>query len=680
MLGLMSPTFLRALTIGVLSPALLSPAAADEGMWLYNQFPKDAVQEKYNFAVSPAFLDNLRLASVRIPDGSASFVSAAGLLLTNQHLVAGCLAKLSSPGHDYRKDGFYAATQAAELKCDGLDASVLTSTEDVTAKVKAAAKENAPAAQALALRNAAIAKLEKECADKAGSEKTGARCSVVTLFSGGRYDLYQYKVYSDIRLVFAPEAELAQFGHERDAVTYLRYGLDVAFLRAYEGGKPASTPHYFKWSAEGVKPGDLIFTAGNPETTSRTITAAELKYLRDSVLPLMVTRLKPAIEQLATFSAQNDANRKAAEPALSALLNQYKFAAGRLIGLRDDRMVNRKTNFENKVKRAVEANPKLGVSATKVWDDIAMAYRMWQPFEKPYEILEGSPAPGSTLFQIARGLARDGSLDPALASAPVNDRVEIILLARYLEDIKALSDKGDKDAPAKALLNGKTPQQAAEAAVVGTTLKDPAERRKLAGNVAAVRASADPLLKMALLIDEPAKRLRKKHEDMIGSLEASAEDKIAGYRFKLFGADDPPDATGTPRVEFGVVQGYTDRAGTPAPFATSFGGLYYRTNNEGPYQVPQYWLDLKSVLNLETPLDFVSTCDIGGGDYGSAALNRAGELVGVTFDGNLESMPDTYLYSDEQARAVHVAVQGIAQALDQSYKATVLLTELGLSR
>lgn len=650
---------------------MVLPAGADEGMWLFNQFPKDAVQEKYNFAVTQEFLDNLRLASARIPGGSASFVSSAGLLLTDQHLISGCLAKLSTPGHDYRKQGFYASTQSAEVKCDGFEASVLTAMEDVTAKVKAAAKENAPAAQALELRNAASAKLEKECADK-----NNTRCSVVKLFSGGRYDLYQYKVYGDIRLVFAPEAELAQFGRERDAVTYLRYGLDVAFLRAYEGGKPASTPHYFKWTAEGVRQGDLIFAAGNPEVTSRTVTAAELKYLATSVLPLQVTRLKPVIEQLATFSAQNDANRQAAEPTLSALLNAYKSAAGRLIGLRDDRMVNRKTSFENKVKRAVENDPKLGANATKVWEDIAMAYRMWTPYEKPYEILEGSPASGSTVFRIARGLARDGSLDPALATAPVNDQVETILLTRYLEEIKAL---GDKDAPVKALLNGRTPQQAAEAAIMGTTLKDPAERRKLAGNLQAVRASADPLLKMALLIDDPARKLRKKHEDMIGSLEASAEDKIAGYRFRLFGAADPPDATGTPRVEFGVVQGYTDRAGVPAPFATSFGGLYFRTNNEGPYQVPQRWVNLKSTLNLETPLDFVSTCDIGGGDYGSAAVNHAGELVGVTFDGNLESMPDTYLYSDEQARAVHVAVQGIAQALEKAYKTTALLTELGLA-
>jgi hypothetical protein len=214
---------------------------------------------------------------------------------------------------------------------------------------------------------------------------------------------------------------------------------------------------------------------------------------------------------------------------------------------------------------------------------------------------------------------------------------------------------------------------------MGTTLKDPAARKKFTGGAAALKTSDDPLIKMALLIDTPAKNLRKKHEDMIGSLEASAEEKIAGYRFKLFGDSDYPDATGTPRVEYGVVKGYTDRAGVPAPPADSFGGLYYRTNNEGPYEIPRHWVDLKSALTLETPLDFVSTCDVGGGDYGSPVVNGSGELVGVTFDGNLESMPDTYLYSDEQARAVHVAVQGIAQALDKAYQATALLAELGIS-
>ena len=635
---------------------LVLPAYADEGLWPYNQFPAEAIKEKYMVEVTPAFIDNLRLASARIPGGSAAFVSPNGLLLTNQHLIAGCMPS--------RKDSFYAATQAAETKCSGLDASVLESSEDVTAKVKAAAKENAPAAQSLDLRNAAIARLEKECADK-----KGGRCTVVKLFAGGRYDLYAFKVYADIRLVFAPEAELAQFGHERDAVTYLRYGLDIAFLRAYENGKPAVTPHYLKWSAEGIKPGDLVFAAANPEPSSRAATSAELKFLRDSSLPLTISRLRPLIEQLATLSAQNEANRKAAESTLAALLMEYKLAAGRLIGLRDDRLVNRKTTFENKIKRAVENDAKLGANATKVWDDVSMAYREWAPYEKPYEILEGDPAPGSTLFKIARQLVRNGSLEPALQTSPApSDQIEIIALTRYFDEVRAL---GDKDAPVKALLSGKTPQQAAEAAVMGTSLKDPAARRKNA---------EDPLLKIAMLLEDPAKRMRKKHEDMIGSLEASAEGKIAGYRFRLFGAADYPDATGTPRVEFGVVEGYKDRAGIATPPLDSFGGLYYRANNEGPYQVPQRWVDLKPSLNLETPLDFVSTCDVGGGDYGSAVVNRAGELVGVTFDGNLESMPDTYLYTDEQARAVHVAVQGIMQALTRAYDARPLLVELGLGR
>ena len=639
-----------------LNLALVRPASADEGLWPYNQFPTDAVKEKYMVEVTPAFLDNLRLASARIPGGSAAFVSPNGLLITNQHLIANCLP---SP-----KDVFYASMQAAEIKCSSLDASVLESIEDVTSRIKSAAKENAPAAQAFELRNGAIAKIEQEC-----TEKKGGRCTVVKLFAGGRYDLYSYKVYSDVRLVFAPEADLAQFGHERDAVTYLRYGLDVAFLRAYENGKPALTPHYLKWSRQGVKAGDLVLAAANPEPSSRAATEAELKFLRDSELPLTISRLRPLIEQIATFSGQSDANRKAAEQALTALLMEYKLAAGRVIGLRDDRLVNRKTTFENKIKRAVENDPKLGANAIKVWDDVAVAYRQWAPFEKPYEMLEGAPAPGSTLFNIARQLVRNGSPEPALQAAPVlSDQVEIIALTRYFDELKSL---GDKDVPLKALLNGRTPQQAAEAVVKGTSLRDPAMRKK---------NMDDPLIKIAMLLDEPAKRIRKKHEDMIGSLEASAEDKIAGYRFRLFGAADYPDATGTPRVEFGAVEGYKDRAGIATPPLDSFGGLYYRTDNEGPYQVPQRWVDLKPSLSLEIPLDFVSTCDVGGGDYGSAVVNRAGELVGVTFDGNLESMPDAYLYTDEQARAVHVAVQGIVQALAKAYNATQLLAELGLSR
>jgi hypothetical protein len=581
------------------------PAAADEGLWPFNQFPKDAVQQKYKFEVTDEFRDNLRLASVQVGGGSGSFVSPNGLLLTNQHIVAACVPD--------GKAGFYAAAQADEVRCARMDAAVLVKVEDVTSQVRPAASDKS---DTLEQRNAAIARIEKSCA-----ASTHNRCSVVKLFSGGRYDLYQYKIWSDVRLVFAPEQDLAFFGRERDAITYLRYGMDAAFVRVYEDGKPAATPHYLAWSAEPLQEGDLVFASGNPGPTMRLATAAQLTFYRDTALPATLARLQPRIKELLAIPS--------AEPILNQYLNSYKVAAGKLIGLRDDRLVGRKTIFEKKIRRTVERDPKLGTEAGKVWDQVATAYKNWKPFEKQYQVLTDIPK----------------------ASSPANEAADIALVTQYLEELKQL---GEKMAPVKAALGGKTPKVAAEAYVKGGRIGD-----------------------LAKLLEGPAQKIRKKHDDMIGALETSATDKIAQYRFKLFGAAEYPDATGTPRVEFGVVKGYTDRAAVAMPYAATFGGLYYRKNDQGPYQVPQRWVDTKDALNQVTHLDFVSTCDIGGGDYGSATVNRSGKLVGVTFDGNLESLPDIYLYSDEQARAVHVSVQGIAEALEKVYKATALLRELG---
>ncbi len=561
-------------------PLFLICLLADEGMWPYNQFPKDKA------GVTTEFLDNLRLASVQIAGGSGSFVSPNGLILTNQHLVANCLG-------DRVKDGFY-----GELKCPGLSAKVLLSIEPGS----------------------------KSCVDE---------CSVVKLFSGGRYDVYRYKTYSDIRLVFAPEQQLAFFGRERDSITYLRYGLDIAFLRAYENGKPAETPHYLKFSADEVKDGDFVFAAGNPAPTARSTTAAQLTFYRDTALPLILSRLMPRMKVLPEG------------PVLTTLLSEYKIAAGKLIGLRDDRLVARKTIFEGKIRHAVESDPALGMAGGKVWDQVAVAYKNWAPFEKPYQILEGSPAPGSSLFRMARQKVRSETVDEGVA---VNERVEILMLTSYLDELQKL---GDKETPIKKILDGKTPQQAGEAFVKTRTVEN-----------------------LATLLEPAAKKIRKKHEDLIQSLETSALEKIAQYRFRLFGAAEYPDATSTPRAEFGTVKGYVDRAGVAVPYAATFSGLYYRVNDAGPYSVPKRWVDGRAALSVVTPLDFVSTCDIGGGDYGSPVVNRAGELVGVTFDGNLESLPDIYLYTSEGARAVHVAAQGILEALEKIYKAAELLREI----
>jgi hypothetical protein len=639
------------------------PLAADEGMWLFERFPKDAVQQKYGFEATSQFLDHLRLSSVRIGGGSGAFVSPRGLVLTNRHIVSGCVA---------RQDSFYAAAEAAETRCAGLEASVLVKIDDVTGQMKAAAQEGATPAKALEARNARIARIESECAAKSGST-----CTVVTLFSGGRYDLYQYRKYADVRLVFAPEYALAFFGRERDSMTYLRYGLDIAFLRVYENGKPAATPQYLKWSAGGAKDGELVFAAGNPATTVRATTAAQLTFYRDTALPVALARWGPRIQQLTAFEAKSENDRRVAQPVLTGFLESYKSAAGKLIGLRDDRLVSRKTIFDAKIRQAVENDPKLGKAGGQVWDQVAAAYKNWAPLEKPYQLLEASPAPGSDLFRIARELVRGEPAKDSGASigVTIHEGLETLLLTQYFEELKNL--KG-KEAPVKAILGGQTPEQAAGDLVKSTRLKSVAERRQLAANHAAVTGSEDGMIRLALLLDEPGRRLRKKHEDLIGSLETSAAEKIAQYRYLLFGDADYPDATSTPRVEFGTIKGYTDRAGTPQPYAATLGGLFYRRVNEAPYQAPQRWLDSQPMLSLVTPLDFVSTCDIGGGDYGSPTVNRAGELVGVIFDGNLESLPNTYLYVEEQARAVHVAVQGIAEALEKVYKATPLLQELGV--
>jgi hypothetical protein len=569
---LVNPPVVLSLLVALFMPV----SKADEGMWPFNQFPRDAVNQKYKLDVTAEFLDHLRLSSARISGsqgsaGSGGFVSSKGLILTNQHLVTGCL-------RDSINDGFYAADRNAERKCDGLEAAVLDSIEDVTAQVTGPVKGKDTVKElskdALSQRTAAIERIEKEC-----SAKNGGRCTVVKLFSGGRYDLYRYKIYSDLRLVFAPENELAFFGRQRDSITYLRYGLDAAFLRAYESGKPAVTPSFLKWSAEPVQDSDLVFASGDPVSTNRLATAAQLAFYRDTALPLALPRYATRIQLLTAFAAESEAHRKAAEPVLTELASAYKIAAGKLIGLRDDRMIARKTNFEGKVRRAAERDPKIGTEGGKVWDQVAAAYKSWTPFEKAYQVLEASPAPGSQLFRIARQLIRaqpaESGGNNATDNGAIDDSLETLMLTQYLEELRRL---GDKDAPTKELLGGKSPKEAADALVKSTKLKDPAERRRLAGNRDLARKSDDAMIRMALLIEEHAEHIRKKHDDLIGSLETSAAEKIAQYRFKLFGAAEYPDATGTPRVEFGVAKGYPDRAGVEMPFADTFSGLYYRAN------------------------------------------------------------------------------------------------------
>ncbi len=627
--------------------ALVSPALADDGLWLFNQFPKDQLKQKYNVDITDDFLENTRLSTVRIGSASGAFVSAHGIILTSRRAIAECAPKTA--------EVFLAAAQSDEKPCPGLDAAVLLSMEDVTRQVKEGEPPKIKPAEAIQRRAAAIARIEKDCA-----AKTGSVCTVVKLFSGERYDLYRYQRYTDLRLIFAAEPAIASFGGNPVELTYPRYSLDAAFLRAYENGKPADTPHFFKWSTDTIKDGDLVFAAGSPVSTARLATVSQLEFYRDSAIQIAVQRLATRIQSLATAAPKS--------AGLLTLGAEYKYTAGKLIGLKDEWLLARKANFEKKLRNAVEHDPKLGTEGGKVWDEVTAAYKSWTPFERQYQLLEKPAAQGSVLFQIARGIVRNDQT-AINTEAPIEDDVETAMLQRYLDELRNVR-QGDAEVNLKTILGNKNSKDVAADLVKNTKLKDRATRKNAGDD--------DPMVRFAKAVEEPAKRIAKHHADAIESLEASAAERIAQYRYKVFGAADYPDATGTLRLTFGFVRGYLDRAEGPVPFATTFGGLFHFAAKYDPYMVPSAWNDAKSSLGDVTPMDFASTADISAGANGAPVFNQHGELVGVTFDGNIESIAITYLYDDEKARAVHVAAQGLAESLEKVYKAAPLLRELGL--
>jgi hypothetical protein len=663
-------------------------ATADEGMWLFNRFPREQVKSRYGVEISQAVLDHLRLSSVRL-GASGSFVSPRGLILTNHHVASRCIQRVSSAEHNYMANGFYAAAEAEELKCPGSEANVLLSIEDVTAKVNAGIQAKAGSAEANEQRRAAMASIEKDCA-----ARSGRQCDVVTLHSGALYQLYEYKKYTDIRLVFAPEEALACFGGDPDNFTYPRFDLDIAFLRAYENGRPASTPNYLKWSKEGVKDGELVLVSGNPASTDRFITTAEWEYQRDTAYPQSLRSLEGFIKVMLAFGSQSPESKRVARDKVFSAQNSYKARAGEYKGLRDARLFAEKKAAEEKLRAAVEADPKWR-NAAQAWDEIAAAYREWAPYAERYALLE-SGGRYSDLFTIVRGVLRLAAekrkpngerlreyTDAALPSlelrlfsaAPISDTAEIAALSQqfaYMRD-----RLGSSDAVVQAVLGGRSPDEAAGDYVSASKLKDVAVRNRLAASLDEVMRSDDGMMRLARILDGPARELRKRHEDRLTAVVSSSGAKIAQARFVLRGTAEYPDATGTLRLSYGVVKGYRNEWGQWVPYAMDFGGLYSHATGEEPFKLPQRWLEARAALSLKTPLNFVSTADIIGGNSGSPTVNAKGEVIGIIFDSNIEALPNRFQYSETTARAVHVAGQGIIEALRKIYRAQRVLEELG---
>jgi hypothetical protein len=666
--------------------------AADDGIWLFNQFPRQTVKQKYGFDVTDQFLDRMRVGTVRFYGiASGSFVSPTGLLFTNHHVASECIQQLGSKEHDYMANGFSAKTEAEEQKCPDLEADVLLSMTDVTAGVREGVQPDAPAAEASRVRRANSARIEKDCA------ASGDRCEVVTLYSGEQYHLYRYKKYTDIRLVFAPETDVAAFGGDPDNFTYPRYCLDIVFFRAYEGGRPASTPDYLRWSKEGVKDGELIFVPGSPGSTGRLNTMAQLEFFRDTSYPLVWSQLGSLIKVLKAYSAKSAENQRVAADNLSTQQNSYKAYTGFLAGLRDPKLMAAKRREEKELRDAVAKDPKMNAAFGKAWDQLAAAYQECRDFYAPYLMLESFAGRGSDLFGIARQVSRlaeergkpneqrlrdyrDSALPGVEASLfaeiPIVDSMEVAALTYYLEALK--KTLGASDPTVKAVLNGKTPADAAKEYVATSKLKDIAERKRLAADPAAVKASRDGMIRLALALDPRARELRKRFEDRVDAVVTENGSKVAQARFAVKGAGAYPDATFTPRVSFGAVKGYRNNAGRDIPYATDFAGLFRRATGKEPFRLPPSWLKSKAKLNLATPFNFVSTADTHGGNSGSPTLNTKGEVVGILFDGNIEGLPNRFIYTEEQARSVHVASQGIVEALRNVYGADRLLAELGL--
>ena len=673
-----------SLSLLALFLGLILPLAADEGMWPYNLVPKDYLAKKYNFKVTDDWLNHLRLASVAFGGASGSFVSPDGLVLTNHHVGRGAIQNLSTPERDLIKNGFYARTRDEELKCRGMVLSVLQEIEDVTDRVLSAEKPGMSPQELMAAHDKAIAEIQKEA-----TEKSGLRCQVVSLYSGSMYNLYKYKTYNDVRLVFAVENDIAFFGGDQDNFTYPRYDLDISIFRIYENGQPLKTKDYLKWSTTPLKEGDLVFCSGNPGSTGRLLTYDQLLFLRDVSYPFSIDNLKRRQAILHEYASRGPEQERIARNTIFGIENSLKATSGYQSGLLDKELMARKLAEEQQIRQAVAANPELAKEYGQAWDEIAQAQKEFASFFKQYQFFERGNAFNTVYFSMARSLVRmagqrDSQNRQMAAGAgrmmgemgPIPDDFEILKLT---DSLKQLKEQLPDQQETKWLLGCRSPEEVAKDLIMGTKLKDPEYRKKLMeGGSEAIYMSDDPMIKLALMIEPIARGLRERYENRVRAVEVKNGTLVARALFRLKGTSIPPDATGTLRLSFGVVKGYVEN-GKKIPFKTTFAGLYEKAqkfNFKPPYSLPEIWLKKKAALNLNTPLNFVATIDSIGGNSGSPVVNKKGEFVGALFDGNIQSLPTRFVYEEKVARSVMVDGQALIEALLKIYDAKPLADEL----
>ncbi|MDP1831762.1 MAG: S46 family peptidase [Geothrix sp.] len=684
---------LSALVLLLALPAL----RADEGMWTFDNIPVQKIKAKYGVDLDAAWLKRLRLATVRFPGGTGAFVSREGLVVTNHHVGRGAIAQVSSAKADLVKDGFAAATRAEEVKVPGLELMMLVSTEDVTARVNGAVKPGTADKDALVARRNALGELRR-----AEEAATGLTCEPVTLYQGGEYWLYRYRKFSDVRLVAAPELQVAAFGGDPDNYTYPRHNLDFALFRVYENGQPYKPEAILPFSAKGVAMDELTFISGHPGSTYRQQTHAQMVYARDTGIPFQLrsmTRQKVALQALSATSPE--AHRIAAE-AIYGIENGFKRLSGQLLGLAKPENLRKVEDAERALKAAVAKDPAQQARVGGSWDRVAQAVaRQKALLRESSHVGAGRVAllghaltlvrlPGEEAKPSAERLMEfsDGNLKATkarvLAPRPVQKLVDATLLAAGLQE--AREDLGADHPFVQAMLGGQSPEAVAKAAVEGSKLDDPAVRKQLAeGGRAALDASSDPMILLAKQLDPFNRAVRKQVEDEVTSVFTEHGGRIAEARFKAFGKTLYPDATFTLRLGYGPVATYANGTGTKAQPFTTYMGMYDRhlgwggnaaAAEAGAWTLPQRWLDRQGQLDLTTPFNFIYACDTVGGNSGSPVVNVKGEFVGINFDSVFEGQGGYYVYDPDTKRAVATDARAILEALRRIMDAGHLVTEL----
>lgn len=668
-----------------------TPALADEGMWTFDNLPTAQIKADYGVDLDAKWLDHVRLSAVRLSGCSASFVSPDGLILTNNHCVVGCTSNLSSGGKvDYVKQGFRSKVREEELKCAGQTAEVLLSITDVTDQIRTASAGKT-GEDFIKARDGAMSAAEAEICGKASN----LRCQAIPFYRGGEYKVYKFQRYTDVRLVFAPEFDIAFFGGDPDNFNFPRYDLDSAFLRAYENGKPVKTRNFLKWNPNAPKEGDVTFVVGNPGSTQRLLTVSQLESLRDVSIPVGQLQRSEYRGRLIQFAKTGDEAKRLAGDALFGTENSFKVYYGRQLTLNDKAFMDAKRAQEAELRAKVAADPDLAAKIGDPWADIEKAQTAYADNYLTYRQLEAESGGGSRLYNWAETLvraAKERAKPEAERSAayspsrlarmerglqtetPVELPIEKIRFEHWLLKTREYLSP---DHPAVKILLGKdSPESLTEKAVNGSKLGDPAVRKALwDGGLEAIEASDDPMIQLALRADPQAQAIRKVWESEVDAPIDAAAERIAQARFAVYGQSVYPDATFSLRLSYGKVAGWTYR-GTTIPAFTRIGGTWDRATGEAPFALPQSWVEKKDALNPQTVFDFTTTNDIIGGNSGSPVIDAKGQVIGAAFDGNIHSLGGAYGYDGSVNRTVVVSTAAITEALTKVYGMDNLVKEL----